>query len=172
MLGLWLHGDDGMLHPRCWFYDMLKRRITDDNVTYYATYYHVNDYHVTWELELHLQISTNHRGIWWSKEGEVFRIFPSIVALRWKEMAICHFSWMVKCIKRRLFQRKKSPDGDSMFAQPLGCWLQQDDGAPQFQTPQRGRRSCLAQWAEENERLREDWWQRLGQRLLQLVGES
>jgi len=42
----------------------------------------------------------------------------------------------------------------------------------QFQTPQRGRRSCLAQWAEENERLREDWWQRLGQRLLQLVGES
>ena len=121
-----------MLHPRCWFYDMLKRRITDDNVTYYATYYHVNDYHVTWELELHLQISTNHRGIWWSKEGEVFRIFPSIVALRWKEMAICHFSWMVKCIKRRLFQRKKSPDGDSMFAQPLGCWLQQDDGAPQL----------------------------------------
>ena len=24
VLGLWLHGDDGMLHPRCWFYDMLK----------------------------------------------------------------------------------------------------------------------------------------------------
>ena len=30
----------------------------------------------------------------------------------------------------------------------------------------------VALLAEKNERLREDWWQRLGQRLLQLVGES
>ena len=63
VLGLWLHGDDGMLHPRCWFYDMLKRRITDDNVTYYATYYHVNDYHVTSTITMLNNRNDEHWGV-------------------------------------------------------------------------------------------------------------